>query len=248
MTAQEMHNEFKITLDKVDSQAYPEFLDGEIDFYLNEAQDRFIKTRYGRNNLYTAGFEEIQKRTDDLKNLVKTRFCEITTVTGYQDIGDNVYRADLDTLFVDEDQQTQSADVYMLYLKASARSCIPGGNPDGTDCCGWHKVTLVQQDDLSSVPSDPFNRPKTDKPVIFFEDGDIFVWIGNGAVIDNFFVTFIKRPLQINLGTYGGSVQNSELSEYTHKEIVQMAVRIALENIESPRQQSQELLNVRNVE
>ena len=39
MTVQEMHLEFEISLDKVDSQAYPEFLDPEIDYYLKSAHN-----------------------------------------------------------------------------------------------------------------------------------------------------------------------------------------------------------------
>ena len=244
MTVQEMHNEFKITLDKVDSQAYPEFLDGEVDFYLNEAMDRFIKTRYGRNNMYRVGFEEIQKRTDDLKALVVSRFTEMTFVPEYIATGKNVFRANVDILFNDEARTIASQDEYMLYIKATAHTCLT----DQEDCCDWHEVNLVQQDDLASVVSDPFNKPKPGRPVIFFEDTDVFVWTGANAIVDNFLVTFIRKPLDVNLGTYSGPVQDCELSEYTHKEIVQMAVRIALENIESPRQQTQEILNVRNVE
>ena len=59
MTVQDMHNEFKVSLDKVDSSAYPEFLDWEIDYYLNEAQDRLIKNRFGRNNLYDRDWETL---------------------------------------------------------------------------------------------------------------------------------------------------------------------------------------------
>lgn len=242
MLIDQFHREFKITLDKTDSQAYPEFLDGEIDFYLNEAQDRFIKQRYGINNIYKAGYEEIQKRTDDLKNLVISRYTNLSSVLHYSLSGDNVFRADLNDLYSDENLNTPATEQYMLFIKAIAETCV------STDCCDWSRVKLVQQDDVSSISGDPFNRPKLNKPIIFFEDGDIFVWSAPGASINRFLVTFIKRPAQMNIGTYGGPVVQCELSEHTHREILQMAVRIALENIESPRQQSQEVLNVQKVE
>jgi len=241
MVVQEMHDEFKITLDKVDSQAYPEFLDGEIDFFLNEAQIRLIKTRYGKNNLYRAGFEELQKRTDDLKGVVVSKFCEVSLVQHYNIIGDIVYRADLNSLFEDLELSQPSSSEYMLFVKGAAYTCK-------SNCCAWHKVKLVQQDDITTVAGDPFNKPAPERPIIFFEDGDIFVWAGKGTTINGFLVTFIKNPLKINLGTYGGLQQNCELSEHMHKEIVQLAVRIALENIEAPRQQTHEGLNVRNLE
>lgn len=241
MTVQQFHREFKIALDKVDSESYPEFLPGEIDYYLNEAQDRFIKQRYGLNNIYKAGYEEIQKRTDDLKELVKTTYVEILPVDYYISANNNVFRANLQNLFLDYQLTNPSSDEYMLFVKATTQTCV-------NNCCNWSKVKLVQQDDLSGLMEDPFNRPTLSKPIIFFEDGDIFIWTEKTATINGFLVTFIKMPNQINIGTYGGPVIECELSDHTHREILQMAVSIALENIESPRQQSQEILNVQKVE
>jgi hypothetical protein len=51
----------------------------------------------------------------------------------------------------------------------------------------------------------------------------------------------------MSLGTYGIPLSQCELSEHTHKEIIQMAVGIALENLESPRQQTQ-VTNLQNIE
>lgn len=242
MTIQDMHNEFKLSLDKVDSSAYPEFLDWEIDFYINEAQDRFIKNRFGRNNLYMKGFEEIQKRTDDLKALVVSKYCSIST-TPYYGLNDAfVYRAELDGLFDDVNRIQLSDAEYMLYVKAVAET-TKNGCPSK-----WHTVKLVQQDDLSSIMGDPFNRPAAERPIIFFEDGDIFIWSGQDSQVTNFLVTCIKRPAQVNIGTYNGAVVNCELSEYTHKELVQYAVKIAIENIESQRSQSNQMMNINKVE
>ena len=48
----------------------------------------------------------------------------------------------------------------------------------------------------------------------------------------------------MNLGTYSDrDKQDCELSEHMHKEIVQAAATIALENLSSPRAQSQAVLN-----
>lgn len=240
MTIEQFHREFKVFFDKVDSSSYPEFLDGEIDIYLNEAQERIKKQRYGKNNLYRAGFEEIQKRTDDLKNLVYTRFVSVSPAPEYQGVGDNVYKADLTSLFEDVEKQIPASEVYELYLKSLARSC------NGV-CCVWSRVKLVQQDDLNSIIDDPFNKPKLHRPIIFFENGGIYIWTAPGLTIDNFQVTFIKRPDQMNLGTYGSPKVECELSEHLHKEILQEAIQIALENIGSPRVQTQ-TLNVQTTE
>lgn len=66
----EMHRAFKIGIDKIDSQQVPPFENEEIDLLLNQGQDRFVKQRYGGNNVYKTGFEQTQKRIDDLRTIV----------------------------------------------------------------------------------------------------------------------------------------------------------------------------------
>ena len=110
-----------------------------------------------------------------------------------------------------------------------------------SECCNWSGVKLVQHDDVLTVAKDPFNRPRQGRPLIFFEDGDIFIWTAEGFSVDNFQVTFLRKALPVNLGTYGATKQECELSEHLHKEILQEAIQIAIENIQSPRVQTQRL-------
>ena len=70
MTVQEMLYDFDLKIDKVASLANPDFNLAEKEWLLNEGQNVVVKQRYGPNNVYRAGFEVIQKRVDDLKNLV----------------------------------------------------------------------------------------------------------------------------------------------------------------------------------
>ena len=242
MTIQQFHREFKVFFDKVDSAAYPEFLDGEIDIYLNEAQARLVKHRYGRNNIFRAGFEQIQKRTDDLKNLVRTRFASISSEPSYQYISDNVYRADLNSLYNDGDLTIPATDNYQFYLKSTAQTC------DSVECCTWSKVKLAKHDDISTIAHDPFNKPTKTRPIIFFEDGDIFIWTAKDLSINGFQVTFVAEPVQMNIGTYGETLTECELSPHLHKEILQDAINIALENLSSPRVQTQGPVNTQQTE
>ena len=71
MTISEMHIAFKLGLDKTNSLDYPSFLPEEIDFWLNQAIRRFVKTRYSGLNVKREGFEQSQKRIDDLRTLVR---------------------------------------------------------------------------------------------------------------------------------------------------------------------------------
>ena len=230
MTIEVLHRNFKIFLDKADSLAYPELLDGEIDVYLNEAQHKLVKLRYGLNNIYQKGFEETQKRTDDLKNLVKSKFTKTSQSTLYEVLG-NVYLCNINELYDDNALTILSSNKYQHYLKSliiTSGTCNRSVSPK-----------MVKQDDLLTIIDDPFNRPSSKKPISFIEDGNIYVWLEDGQDLDNYMLTFLKRPVDVNKGTYGQDKVECELSEHMHEELVQMAVQIALENIESPRVQTQ---------
>lgn len=241
MQVSQFHKEFKIAFDKADSGAYPEFLPAEIDTYLNEAQDRFVKTRYGRNNIYKLGYEELQKRTEDLKALSKSKYCAVSPVDYYHASGDKIYKADLDSMFDDIALAIPYTGKYMLWLKASVQVKI-------STCTKWSRVKLIQQDDVSGIDDDPFNKASAERPLVFFEDGGLCVWTGKGSTVEAVLVSFFKYPDQINIGTYGGALTQCELSDHTHREILQMAVGIAIENISSPRVQTHDALNVQRIE
>lgn len=232
MNVDRMHLEFDITVDKLSSETYQEIYPQEKDYYLNEAQSRFLKVRYGGNNLYRTSFEQSQKRTDDLKNLVVSRYA-ITAPVDYYPF--HASRVNLDMLYKDEDLEIESADIYTFYIKSMVRTC----NSDQT-CCKYHGVKQVQQDDITKILKDPFNKPTNYNPILFFEDGDVFVSAGD-TYPDSVFITFIRKPLDISLGYGEDPEQQCELSEHTHKEIVQMAAKICIENIESQRIQTQQL-------
>lgn len=227
MVSLQMVREFKIFLDKVDSQSLPDFTPGEIYLMLNEAQARIVKTRYGLNNIYKAGFEAIQKRTDDLSNLVVTKFAAVTPVTTETD----TFRVDLDSLFENEAQTTVSTAKYMFYIRGRARHTHPA--------CGSEYIAtkLFQQDDIEEARVDPFNKPTLLEAISYFESGDLFIITDGTYTVDKFKLTFLRKPADIS------ATQDCELKEHMHKEIVQLAVEIALENIESQRLGSQDQMN-----
>ena len=66
-----MHLAIQQGVDKINSLQADMLLGEEIDIELNKSMSRFINTKYGRNNKYRKGFEESQKRIDDLRTLVR---------------------------------------------------------------------------------------------------------------------------------------------------------------------------------
>lgn len=216
MNLLEYHREFKIACDKVDSLQFADFTTAERLQFLNEAVLRFVKQRYSKNNIYQQGFEEIQKRTDDLKALVKT-----TTQSGVvvqNDIEGFNYKA-----------YTFPND-YMFYLKSEIlinysikENCLPVNKSIKKP------IKIVQIDDLSKILNDPFNKPSKNKPKAVFINNTFNVYYDSENQLNynlgdiNF--TYIKYPL-----VYTTLLSNNteiELSLHTHKEIVQEAVLIA---------------------
>lgn len=79
MNIKEMHYDFKRKLNKVDSSTYRNLKIPEIDTYLNEAQELFVKiVAYPRLRSYL-GLEKGQRSIDDIRSLVKND--EALTVT-----------------------------------------------------------------------------------------------------------------------------------------------------------------------
>jgi hypothetical protein len=81
MTIQEMHIAVNLGVQKIASFQVDNLLPQEIDHELNVAMDKFIKLRYSPlGNKYRDGFEQSQKRIDDLRNLV----VDYATEANYQ--------------------------------------------------------------------------------------------------------------------------------------------------------------------
>ena len=82
MNVQQMHLAIQQGVDKINSLQADMLLPEEIDIELNKSMFKFINTKYGRNNIYRKGFEQSQKRIDDLRTLV-TEFEGPTTYKGF---------------------------------------------------------------------------------------------------------------------------------------------------------------------
>ena len=207
------HIEFKLALDKVSSSSYPELLPEEVDYFLNEATARFVKQRYYKNNLFNLGFEEIQKRTEDLKGIVVTNDVASVIATGEE----RTYKYSLSSL----------TPPYLFYIRGRVLVTKSGCDPT------YKSIKIVQQDDLEKLKLDPFNKTSVLEPLAYFEDGSIYVLYDTSFGLGNIRVTYLRKPTVI---VYTNSSNElCELSEHTHKEIVQLAVNIAIENIESKR-------------
>jgi len=77
MDITEMHLNIDLELNKLNSNLYEIILPQEKDYFLNRAQERFIKQRYSAvSNPKRQGFEMTQKRIDDLRNLLVPNYYD----------------------------------------------------------------------------------------------------------------------------------------------------------------------------
>ena len=73
-----MHIALQQAVDRINSLRADRLEPEERDLELNKAMQRFINQRYGKNNIYQEGFEESQKRIDDLRTLLKEHSDTVT--------------------------------------------------------------------------------------------------------------------------------------------------------------------------
>ncbi|MBQ7819890.1 MAG: hypothetical protein IJ341_10065 [Bacteroidales bacterium] len=81
MTYIELQAAFELEINKIDANLEkPKSVD--IEYWLNRGLEKFYKTRYAGINQKGLGFEQDQKRIDDLRTLVCTRHCTLNEYTG----------------------------------------------------------------------------------------------------------------------------------------------------------------------
>jgi hypothetical protein len=219
MTVSEMHQAFKIGLDKIDSLNYPNFEPSEIDFLLNQAQDSFVKQRYGFNNNKLRPFESDQKRIDDLRMLIKNVIIPINTY-------DSLLNIDINARFV------VLPDDYWFLVNERATVEYNDCNSNTTQKIA--SIRPCNHDDFSMVIDNPFEKPTKDKLIrLFYENYIELIHAPNTSILD-YKLRYIKRPVKIDIFNN----IDCELAEHTHQEICNGAILIGLETIESKRTQS----------
>lgn len=241
-SVQQMHQQFKDELDKVDSLAVPNYTATEIDRMLNEAQERFIKERLPESRTKATTVEMTQRRIDDLSALMRNYIATsaiFVTIPENKENGTfvplpNIYKYSLD----------QGCNI------TYTDDC--GNLVDGLVSPGLSKsnakIFQCTHNQFSKLVEDPFHQPdKRDVLQLPFRDVDgsatlneqpfkaIELVAGPGVTINSYIMRYLKEPRQIDLAAN----TTCELGETQAKEIVKMAVAEVLKIISDPRYQPQ---------
>lgn len=221
MTREQLHIAFKIAMDK-NSQSIafggcPAFLPEEIDYWLNQGLYQEINTKFTGNNASKIAFEGSIKRTHDLENLIRTDYNIAATKEA------NINRCYIANLF---------SDKRMFFVDAVL-------NFNGKKA----NVLLVKHDDAKKFKKTYTNNPWIENPVCIIEDNTLYIYYDDISMNANSYsvdITYVKYPTKVeNLPAAG----MDEIPEYMQYEVVNRAVELALEDIESQRVQTKTQLN-----
>lgn len=99
---------------------------------------------------------------------------------------------------------------------------------------------FAQHDDVLNMMLDPFNITDYRSPIYTIEENFIDIHTDNTFVVPEVIIKYIRTPKAMSIKSGIGC----ELSEHTHPEIVEMAIKSILEGIQDPRYQTQTLENL----
>ena len=222
-----MQYDIKFKLNKIDSEQYKNFRIPELDWAINEAEEIFVKSIAEPRTSNYLGFEINQRTIDDIRTIV----VNDATIVPIK-INNETYKVSL-------------PQDYMFYISAnviiSKEKCA-----DRTA-----RAILRQHDDrFEASPFDTSSFEWKEVNIRFYEDG-IKLFTDGTFEIKEVKLNYIRKRKYIHnaqdflptssyklpSGIILTGTQNCELPEHTHREIVDIAVLILANNLDSPSYQ-----------
>ena len=225
----ELLESFELELNKLDDN-FAKPTTNTTEYFLNAGLDKFWKTRYSQNNPKVKGFEQIQKRIDDLRTLV----AEVTLVP-------DTTSKDLYTVTIPED--------YVILLGDTA-----GISPaDGyTDPC-WELDSdgnyVIHYSDVLEGSIETIDRIKENslseyhlrytkaKPIRLLSGNEIKLYTDGKYKVSKYILHYLRKPHYIDIHTEPFK-EYTDMPEHTHLEIVKLAAQLYIENQANPRYNS----------
>ena len=210
MTSLEMHIDFRVKINEVNSNKNKRFTPEEIDWILNDQVDEFVETRSTpKSNNKNEGFEETQKRLDDIRTVIK----EATTD------GDKVTTYDLVALIIGEFDKGKTITLPStgdyVYRK------LVSDTSDTTTTCSIHaKVPnrLFSTAIIANALKDEFHTSHAESPISELVGTTLRVY-ENDFTVDNIAIFYVYEYPRIVYSSV-----DCVLPVHTHREIVDMAV------------------------
>lgn len=223
MKVSDIHKAFKVIMDK-NSEAVafggcPAFLPEEIDLFLNQAFLEVVSNKFTGQNTLQTPFEGSVKRIADLENMVKTDYDMQLSL----DSSTNVLTV----------EDFSNSNRRMFYVNA-----VLHFNTDQIANC-----ILVSHQDSRKFLKTHSNDPWIDIPVATLENNKLKVFIDVHSMNSPYSIdiTYVQFPPKID---YTQESQDINIvPDRVMNEVINRAVILALDNIESTRTQTKVQLN-----
>lgn len=189
--------------------------------FINEAIDKFYKTRYSGINFKAQGFEQTQKRIDDLRTLIKNKKY---TEGSINKSDRNSYSVELPEDYVlllgdtagiqpsnlNECWETNERGEYIIKYTDTLESTIETLDRQLGNSLSEHKLKYCQA-----------------RPLKLIQDNNVILYTDGNYKISEYQITYLAKPSEINSSNITNT-EYTDLPEHTHMEIVKMAIQIYL--------------------
>lgn len=223
MTQREFQIEFERRLQLMDPNLVikEKLTSDTIISFINEAIDKFYKTRYSGVNFKAQGFEQTQKRIDDLRTLIKNKKYTANSINK----GDrNSYSVELPEDYVlllgdtagiqpsnlNECWETNERGEYIIKYTDTLESTIETLDRQLSNSLSEHKLKYCQA-----------------RPLKLIQDNNVILYTDGKYKVSEYEITYLAKPSKINSSNITNT-EYTDLPEHTHMEIVKMAIQIYL--------------------
>lgn len=165
--------------------------------FLTIAQLRLLKQKYIPNSNTELNIQSIQDNSEDLRKLIV--FTNITPASSVYSVLTKscVYPAD-----------------YLHYIRSDTVGTVESGNSTQLP------NKLVNWGEMDKVITNIYNKPILRKPFIVLGKTDFLITTDSYTTVTTVRLTYLKKPADITIS------QTSELAEYLHEDIANLAVQI----------------------
>jgi len=189
-------------------------------YFLNAAQDRYLRDMYLSKGRMRDNIEYIQQRSDVLRNLIVR---ENMLVEGTEDT------SIISPTEVDGGIELDLPSNFLYYLQSFSKATNTlVGVTDPT----WTPNRLVDHAEIDNITDAIFNKPILRKPCVLFEEGDkAILYKDMDTEIYNISYIYLRKPLKLVLENpvTDESVTECELDPYLHREIVELGTKMFIE-------------------
>lgn len=189
--------------------------------FINEAIDKFYKTRYSGINFKAQGFEQTEKRIDDLRTLIRKKNYSNSQISKGTK---NSYSVELPDDYVlllgdtagiqpsnlNECWETNERGEYIIKYTDTLESTIETLDRQLGNSLSEHKLKYCQA-----------------RPLKLIQDNNVILYTDGNYKISEYQITYLAKPSKINSSNITNT-EYTDLPEHTHMEIVKMAIQIYL--------------------